>query len=61
MKLTNAIEAQADERREMTITEAKQLKNILGRIVPAALLTNGWYGYHETATGKRILITRKAD
>ena len=45
-----------DEIRTLTLTEAKALPGMLGRIAPAMLERHGEYGFVDTATNRRILL-----
>ena len=47
-----AIRQQADEIRSVTLTDARALPNLLGRIVPAMLARHGYYT--ATIANRRI-------
>lgn len=50
------IEVLANERREITLDEAKALPGMLGRLAVTFLGRRGWYGYTEIATGRTVLL-----
>jgi hypothetical protein len=50
------IEAIADERREITLDQAKALPGLLGRLATTLLGLRGWYGYTDVRSGHTILL-----
>lgn len=47
-----------DETRIMTLDEVRALPGLLGRVAAIMVERKGWYGYTDTATGRKILIVR---
>jgi hypothetical protein len=46
----------ADEVREMTLAEMRALPGLLGPIAGARAAVDGFYGFRDTSTGRKILL-----
>ncbi len=52
--------AEADVVREMTIDQVRAMGGLLGAVASAKAAHDGFYGYRDSATGRKICIVLKA-